>query len=405
MRVGLPPGSRAATDHRPDLSAQRPDDRGPGLIVATPNRATSARPWVGSEAPGDGLARPAARLAERWAQSVPLVSIVIVNYNRPDLLADCLASVRAQTYPNLEVVVVDNASQNGSVDWVREVYPDVRVVALSTNRGFAGGCNAGIAAANGELIATVNNDVQLDPGWVEEMVRAARSSPGVGMVASKILFVRAPEVVDSAGVCLDRAGMAWHRRGGRRDDRSDRLLEVFGPCAGAALYRRALFDDVGLFDEDFFCYLEDVDLAWRARNAGWRCVYTPRACAYHHHSATAVEDSPFKRYHLGRNKVWMIAKNFPAPEVWLYLPVIMLYDLVGLAASALLMGRDRRSLASRLAGVVGRLAGLASLRTAVAKRQRAPFQRRVSGWRILGQMASVPGPRALYRRYAHLYET
>jgi len=298
----------------------------------------------------------------------PLVSVVIPNLNGRAILGECLTCLRAQTYPNFEVIVVDNGSSDGSVEWVRERFPEVRVIALPANQGFAGGCNVGIRAARGTLIATLNNDARAEPTWLAEMVRVIEQ-PGVGMVASKMLRASNPALIDSAGICVDRLGIAWDRCAGHPADEADVEVDVFGPCGGAALYRRALFEDVGLFDEDFFCYLEDVDLAWRALAAGWRCRYAPRARVYHDHSATAVENSPFKRYHLGRNKIWMIAKNYPSPAVWWLLPAIAVYDLAGaltIAAAELARGA---SLSSALAGFRGRLDGLRGLPRAVRKRR------------------------------------
>ncbi len=332
-----------------------------------------------------------------------LVSIVIPNFNGRHLLADCLESIRCQTYPHREVIVVDNGSTDGSVDWLRREFPDVRVIALPTNRGFAGGCNVGIRAARGEFIVTLNNDVYLEPTWLEEMVRVATGRADVGMVAARMLFSHNPCLVDSAGISVDRAGLAWHLNGGSSNDLIEDEREVFGPCGGAALYRRALFDDVGTFDEDFFCYLEDVDLAWRAQAAGWRCLYAPRARAFHHHSSTAVEDSPFKRFHLGRNKVWLIAKNYPSPAVWLYLPMILLYDVVGLLGMLLFTRGGGRSFEARLASLAGRLAGLVGIGSSLAKRKDAHARQRVPGWRVLSQMGAIPSPWSMYRRYAHLY--
>jgi len=363
-------------------------------MVAGPSKSSSLQ----------GTTHLHSRIPPTVPADASLVSVVVVSFNGRDLLPDCLASLCRQTYRHHEVIVVDNGSSDGSAEWLHKHYPSVRVVALPSNRGFAGGTNAGIRVARGGFVATINNDVRVEPNWIEEMVRTAQRGRGVGMVASKVLFVRAPSVVDSAGLCIDRVGMAWHRLGGSYDDGSASEHEVFGPCAGAALYRRELFDDVGYFDEDFFCYLEDVDLAWRARQAGWRCVYTPRACAYHLHSATAVEDSPFKRFHLGRNKVWLIAKNFPAPEVWFYLPLILAYDLAGVMAT-LLMGGDGRPIRNRLAGIAGRLAGMAAMKPVLAKRQALHEVRRVAGWRVLSQMGGIPGPLSTYRRYAHLYRS
>jgi GT2 family glycosyltransferase len=230
-------------------------------------------------------------------------------------------------------VLVDNNSRDESVDRVREDYPDVRILTLSANVGFAGGCNAGIAVARGEFVATLNNDAVADPHWLAELMNATADRPDVGMVASKMLFADDRGTINSIGIALDRAGIAWDRGGGRLDGITLEKVEVFGPCAGAALYRRSMFDDIGGFDEDFFMYLEDVDLAWRAQLAGWRGILAPEARVFHEHSASAGPTSSFKRYHLARNKVWLITKNYPSPEIWLYLPVILLYDVAAVSFS------------------------------------------------------------------------
>jgi GT2 family glycosyltransferase len=171
-------------------------------------------------------------------------------------------------------------------------------------------------------------------------------------------------------------------------------VEVFGPCAGAALYRRAMLDQVGLFDEEFFAYLEDVDLAWRARLAGWRCLYAPEASVLHVHSATGVEGSPFKSYHLGRNKLWAIAKNYPAPHLYLLLPLIGVYDL-----AAVLYGVARRR---DVAALRGRIAGLAGLPRQMAKRRKAQGMRSVPFSTLAGQMAPLATPLGVLDRYRHL---
>ncbi|HUX87896.1 MAG TPA: glycosyltransferase family 2 protein [Chloroflexota bacterium] len=330
-----------------------------------------------------------------------LVSVVIANYNGRDLLGECLESLRQQTYSAYEVIVVDNGSTDGSAQWLGEHFPEVKLVRLPCNRGFAGGSNAGISVARGELIALLNNDTVVAPGWLEEMVRVLADQSEVGMVAAKLLFWNQPNVINSTGIAIDRVGIAWDRRGGQLEQPDESVVEVFGPCGGAALYRRTMLDDVGAFDEDFFCYLEDVDLAWRARLAGWRCLYAPKARVMHHHSATSVENSPFKRYHLGRNKVWMIAKNYPWPEILLYLPAILIYDVATVLLTPLF---DRRSVMPqvRMASLTGRLAGLAGLAGALAKRRAIQRRRRVPPWRVLAAMENISPPWSIYQRYAHL---
>ncbi|HLH73097.1 MAG TPA: glycosyltransferase family 2 protein [Chloroflexota bacterium] len=329
------------------------------------------------------------------------VSVVIVNYNGRELLAECLESLRRQTYRLYEVIVVDNGSTDGSVAWLREQFPEVKLVSLPENRGFAGGSNAGIAAAQGEFVATLNNDTIVAPNWLEELVCAMADQPDVGMVSAKMLFWHQPKMVNTTGIAIDRTGIAWDRHGGWADDLMETPVEVFGPSGGAALYRRAMLDDIGVFDEDFFCYLEDVDLAWRARLAGWRCLYAPKARVIHHHSATSVENSPFKRYHLGRNKVWMLAKNYPWPEIIIYLPVILVYDWATVLLAPLFDRQARRG-SIGMASLAGRLAGILGIGRALAKRRMIQRQRRVPTWRVLATMEDISWPWAIYRRYAHL---
>ena len=210
-----------------------------------------------------------------------------------------------------------------------------------------------------------------------------------------MLFARRPHMINSDGIAVDRAGIAWDRLGGQADTPLSEALEpVFGACAGAALYRRRMLDQVGLFDEDFFAYLEDVDLAWRAQWAGWRALYAPSARVYHHHSATSGEGSPFKNRMLGRNKVWLILKNYPVPHLAWYLPAIVGYD-VAAVIYALLQRRDWSPLQGRLAGLRG---ALAMLRV----RRQVQRRRRVSSAEVLRCMEPLIAPWRVAGRYAHL---
>ena len=255
------------------------------------------------------------------------VSILIVNWNGAHLLARCLPGVLAQTWADAEVVVWDNGSTDGSADWVEAHYPPARVLRGDRNLGFAGGNNAAIRATDSPFVAMLNNDAEPDPTWLSALMGAMASAPDVGMCASKMVRADDPSTMDACGIEVDRAGIAWNRYSGESDHQDETApYEVFGPCAGAALYRRAMLEQVGAFDEDYFAYYEDVDLAWRARRAGWRCLYVPGARVMHRHSSTGQEGSPFKGYHLGRNKVWTLIKNYPWPDWLRALPTIIAYD-------------------------------------------------------------------------------
>ncbi|RME43031.1 MAG: glycosyltransferase family 2 protein, partial [Chloroflexi bacterium] len=225
--------------------------------------------------------------------------------------------------------------------------------------------------------------------------RVMESDPRIGTCASKMLFAHQPEVINSAGVCVDPVGIAWDRLGGAPEtEDTEEPMDVFAACAGAALYRRAMLDDVGLFDEDFFIYLEDVDLSWRSQLRGWRTVYVPQARVYHVHSGTTREASPFKNYHLARNKVWMVLKNYPSPQFWLYLPLILLYDMGSIPYSLLVRGET--------AALRGRLAALRHLPAVWRKRREIQGRRRASFDDLQAVLSPLENPVALLHRYKHL---
>ena len=282
-----------------------------------------------------------------------VVTVVIPSWNGRHLLCPCLQAVKRQSFTDYEVVVVDNGSIDGTASWLEKECPWVRVIRTSKNIGFAAAVNLGISESHSRYVATLNNDTEVAPGWLAALVEVAENDHQVGMCASTMLFADRPQMINSAGISVDRVGIAWDRLGGAEfDNEESKLMEVFGACAGAALYRRAMLDSIGCFDVDFFAYLEDVDLAWRARAAGWDCVYVPQARVLHRHSATGGEGSPFKSFHLGRNKVWLIVKNYPFRELYGYVPLILIYDLAAVTY-ALLARLDVYALLGRLAGLAG----------------------------------------------------
>ncbi|MDI6896843.1 glycosyltransferase family 2 protein [Methanocella conradii] len=253
-----------------------------------------------------------------------LVSVIVVNYNGRAFLDKCLGSLRRQSYPSMEVLLVDNGSSDGSVEFARKKYPEVKVIENGENLGFAKANNVGIRAARGELVATLNNDTEASPGWLEALVGAMLSEDNVGMCASKMLRMDDPSIIDSTGICISRSGACWDRGMFERDrGQYEAMEEVFGPCAGAALYRRSMLDEVGMFDEDFVSYLEDTDLAFRGRLAGWKCLYVPKAVVYHVHGGTAGYVSPYTVYYGNRNIVWYPFKDFPLPLLLTSLPFIV----------------------------------------------------------------------------------
>jgi hypothetical protein len=284
----------------------------------------------------------------------PQVSVIILNWNGRHLLPACLAALDSQTLRDFEVVVVDNGSHDGSTEWLAAQFPTVRLIRNATNLGFAAANNQGIRVAQAPLIMLLNNDAYLAPDCLQKLVEAAAGASWAGMFACKILQHDAPDHMDSAGIEVDRAGIAWNRGWGEPIARHAQALEVFGPSAAAALYRRAMLDQIGLLDDDFFIYYEDVDLAWRAQWAGWRCLYVPEAEARHVHSATTGRGSAFKARLLGRNKWWAILKDYPFAALAIYVPLMAALDL-GAALAGSWRGRN-------LGPVRGRLAALRAVR-------------------------------------------
>ena len=281
-------------------------------------------------------------------QMSPRVSIIVLNWNGHPLLVECLSALRAQTLRDFEMIVVDNGSHDGSLKWLAATAPDVRVIRNDTNLGFATANNQGIRASQAPLIMLLNNDANLAPDCLQVLVEAAERATWAGMFACKILQHDAPDRMDSAGIEVDRAGVAWNRGWGEPAADHTQALEVFGPSAAAAVYRRAMLNQIGLLDDDFFIYYEDVDLAWRAQWAGWRCLYVPEAMAFHVHSATTGRGSPFKNFLLGRNKWRAIVKDYPFTALAIYFPVMVALD-VSAALGASWNSRNLGPIRGRLA--------------------------------------------------------
>ncbi len=301
-----------------------------------------------------------------------LISVIIPNWNGAQHLPTCLQSLRRQTYPNFEVIVVDNASTDSSRELLARDYPEVRVIALPENLGFAGGVNVGIRAARGDFIALLNNDTETDPHWLAELARALAEYPEAGLAASKLRLFDRRDVLHSAGDVYRVDGTAdsrgvWQHDDGRFDD--DRW--VFSGCGGAVAYRRSMLGEIGLFDTDFYFNLEDVDLAWRAQLAGYRCIFVPRAIVYHKVSATGA--GVISSFYTGRNTIWVIAKDYPGSLLRRYWPRVIAAQ-TRIAWQALKAWRG----AAARARLRGQLAGLLGIPRMLAKRRAIQQMRRVS---------------------------
>jgi GT2 family glycosyltransferase len=221
-----------------------------------------------------------------------LLSVVIVNWNSRDDLRRCLESLRGQTHRELEIIVVDNGSEDGSVEMMRRDFPEATLIEAGENLGFAEGCNRGIELSHGDWVAMLNNDTLADSNWAAELVNAARQAPpACGMLQSLLLFLSKQDVINSTGIALTRAARGYDRDGGRPRSQTPQPGEIFCPTAGAAAYRRTMLDSLklpdGWFDRRHFMYLEDLDLGWRARLAGFEARFVPSSFVLHKHHGSS----------------------------------------------------------------------------------------------------------------------
>ena len=280
-----------------------------------------------------------------------MISAIVVNYNGAELLSACLESLCTQTYSDLEVIVVDNASTDGSDKIPVEFEACVHLIRSKGNLGYGGGINAGIAEASGDLIFALNNDIVLDRSCVEYLARAMGEDSRIGMCAPKMLLPDGR--LNSTGLCISRSGAAWDNNFGRENViQNDHIEDVLGPCGGAGLYRRAMLEQIGSFDESFFMYMEDVDLAVRARLANWKYRYVPEAVALHAHGATAGRGSDLAVYYSNRNILWYTVKDFPLRFLITSLPWIIGRN-TGVIFYYLFRGRGRLVFMAKVHAIAG----------------------------------------------------
>lgn len=288
------------------------------------------------------------------------VSVIVVNWNGLHLLPDCLAALQRQTRPADEIIVVDNASEDGSQAWLQQQQmPGLKSVFLAANTGFSGGNNAGYRVASGDVVVLLNNDAEPEPTWLAEALPLFEDQE-VGMVACKILRADRSHI-DKAGHLIYRDGQNRGRGTGLPDQgQFDREEEVLWPDGCAAFYRRSALEACrtadGLFDDDFFLYAEDAELGMRLRWAGYRCRYQPRAVVIHQHSATLGKFSARKLYFIERNRLWLVVKTFPLD--WLLL--VPWFSLVRHLANAWAVLRGKGA-AGGAAGEIGAAAMLGAL--------------------------------------------
>jgi len=318
--------------------------------------------------------------------AAPFFSVIILTWNGRDLLDECLESVLSQSFTDFETIVVDNGSTDGTVDFLRERWGErIRLVAMPCNRGFAGGNNAGIREARGTYIVLLNNDTAVDPGWLSALSGAIRRHPDAGMFTPKILNYYRRDEIDNTGHVIYPDGLARGRHRLEKDDgRFDEEGEVLHPSGCAGVYKREMFEFIGLLDDAFFAYGEDVDLGLRARWAGWGCRYVPDAVVYHKYSATTGTYSPQKAFLVERNRLWVLFKNFPLREILLSVPYTAgryAMHWRGAISGKGASGRFVRELSAwKLVGVIlkAEVAGLAGLPRVLRQRRENRRLRRIT---------------------------
>lgn len=251
------------------------------------------------------------------------VTVVIPNYNGLKFMEPCMAALEKQTCKDFEILVVDNGSSDGSVDWLRShQYP---TIFLEENTGFSGAVNVGIKASKTPFVLLLNNDTEVEPDFIGEMIKAIRRSDQIFAVSSKMVQMYHKELMDDAGDMYSVLGWAYQRGVGRSSKGYNREREVFSACAGAAIYRRAVFEQIGYFDEMHFAYLEDIDVCYRAKIFGWHNRYCPTAVVYHVGSGTSGSKyNAFKVRLAARNNVYLNYKNMPLFQLLVnFLPITM----------------------------------------------------------------------------------
>jgi GT2 family glycosyltransferase len=253
------------------------------------------------------------RNPDRPAESVPHASVVIINYNGLRFLADLLESLERQTLSPFHTLLIDNASSDQSITYVRNHFSWVEVLAQNHNLGFARAGNVGMAHLRSEFVALLNTDMKVEPSWLEELVKPALGNPEVAAVASKLRLYSNPTRLNGVGGAMNYLGYTWDRGMFELDEgQYDQPAEVLFASAGAGLFRRSIFLDTGGFDERFFMYHEDVDFGWRLWLLGFRVITAPRAVAYHHFGgSTRQEQGLAWRELIGeRNNIRALLKNY-----------------------------------------------------------------------------------------------
>ena len=311
------------------------------------------------------------------------ISVIIPNWNGKRFLQGCFDSLAAQTYRDFAVYLVDNGSADDSLAFIKANYPDIITIALPENVGFSAGINAGIKQSKGELVAALNNDTEADPHWLAEIVKAMDAHPEIGFCASLLLDFKNRTIIDSFGDNYSLIGLSG-KVGLGEDCRklAQEPLEIFSACAAASVYRRSMLGQIGWFDEDFFCYMEDVDLGIRAQLAGYRCLAIPSAKVYHIGSASTGGDmSEFSLNMTAKNIINILVKDIPWQLQFLMLPLVFASQ-IWLISESLLTNRRPKFKKHLAAYWLGIGQGLKMMPVMLKKRKTVQATRKVSVWQF-----------------------
>ncbi len=244
------------------------------------------------------------------------LSIIIPNFNGKQFIKTCLDSIRKQDYPFYELIIVDNASSDGSIEYINEHYPEFTLIQNKENLGFAAAVNHGIKISSSEYVFLLNNDVEIEPDCISNLMECIEKDENIFAVSSKMIQYTDRSKMDDAGDEYTILGWTWKVGDGKSPDLYTTKRETFSACAGAALYRKNILDEIGYFDEKFFAYMEDVDISFRARIRGYKCMYCPEAVVYHLGSGTSGSKyNEFKIKLAARNNVYVPYKNMPWPQL------------------------------------------------------------------------------------------
>jgi len=256
------------------------------------------------------------------------ISVVIPNFNGREFLPICLDSLKRQTFLNFEIIIVDNGSQDDSLEIIRQISPQTIIYKFSQNQGFSQAVNKGINLARGKYIFLLNNDTELDNDCLKILNDCLDNNPLISFGATQMIFFHNRKIINNVGDVFSLYGIANQR--GRDEiniNQYNKLEPIFGACAGGAIYRKSLFNDVGLFDEDFFAYIEDIDWSFRAQIRGYQCWYIPSAVVYHIDQGTSRLNKKLVHFLTIRNSLYVIFKNFPNTWLVIYSPLLLINQI------------------------------------------------------------------------------